>query len=117
MYEDEYDLFSIKQFTDLFIIDDINCDDFLVYIPDNIMNDLLDLCNDFEIYITMLDSNNELKIFDIMIVNYLSNQDVLNSTTLVDKSKLLPFDINIKIKLYFKTLKQKANFKIKYTGY
>lgn len=116
MYEDEYDLFSIKQFTNLFILDDLEYDGLLFYIPDNLMNEMLSLCNDFEIYILMHEKI-ETKKFDVYIINNLTYKDMQNTTTIADRNKLLPNDMEIKVKFYFKTIKQQANFKIRYTGY
>lgn len=116
MYRDEYDLFSIKQFENLFLIDDINCDDFMAYIPDNVMDELLKYCYNFKITIQMHDSN-DIKKFDINVINHIKDSDFYYSTTIVTKNKILPDDLKIKIKFYFKSLKDKANFKIKFTEY
>lgn len=110
MIEGEYDFFSIKQFSDLFLLDDINSSDFMVYVPDNIMSEMLSLCNDFEVYFVISG-----KKYGIVIINCIRMDDFNFSTEIITKETRLSNDVSIKIKLYFHDIIQFSNFKIKYT--
>lgn len=114
MYEKEYNLFSIKKFETLFLFDDIDYSDgFLVYIPDDIMDDLLKCSESFNVYIQML-NNGSFSVYDLIVINHIKESDLYNSTIIVTKDKTIPKQQEFKIKFKFKDLKQYAKFKLRY---